>query len=180
MLWTEAEPSRLERDRADVLALVAEAVFEAPQVTPAGSVLHHGRWTGQLPAWPFDRPAPPGLHLLIAQGLVFDLRYSSAYPMLPPTVYPESPSPAFEAHSQHRWHVAPGGGLCLLQHDGLWDPAAKISDLLLKAAGWRIEYELMVAGRIDTMTLGGIVDDPCLDERIAEVAGEHVTAGSVT
>jgi hypothetical protein len=40
-------------------------------------------------------------------------------------------------------------------------------DLLLKAAGWRVEYSLMEAGVIEAMTLRGIVDDDQLDHLVA-------------
>ncbi|WP_142926661.1 hypothetical protein [Mycobacterium marinum] len=43
---------------------------------------------------------------------------------------------------------------------------ATLVDVLLKAAGWRIEYALMKAGLIDTMTINGIVTDTALDEMI--------------
>ena len=91
--------------------------------------------------------------------------------MVPPRVYVLDPEPTIEQRTQHIWHVAPGGSLCLLQTEGDWTPQTTPVDLLLKAAGWRIEYALMTAGAIDAMTANGIVNDESRDALIAEAAG---------
>ena len=100
-------------------------------------------------------------------GLLFVLEYSAAHPMLPPTIYLVRPEPEIEEQTQATWHVAPGGSLCLLQSEGAWQPEASITELMLKAAGWHIEYALMKAGVIDRMTVNGIVSDPSSDHLIA-------------
>ncbi|GAA3438278.1 hypothetical protein GCM10018954_078940 [Kutzneria kofuensis] len=54
---------------------------------------------------------------------------------------------------------------------GAVDRRESVVELLLKAAGWRIEYALMTCGAIESMSLNGIVADPHLDELITQVAG---------
>ena len=166
ILWTEAEPARLERDRVEMHEFAPDLTYREPN--PSG-MFRHGGWTGELPRWPFERPVPLGLDELIGErGLVFALEYSAAHPMLPPIIYPVCPAPEVEEQTQATWHVAPGGSLCLLQSEGAWRPEASITELLLKAAGWRVEYALMKAGVIDRMTVNGIVSDPASDHLIAE------------
>lgn len=175
ILWTEAEPARLERDRVEMHEFAPDLTYREPD--PSG-MFRHGGWTGELPRWPFDRPVPPGLDELIGEhGLSFALEYSAAHPMLPPTIYPVRPEPEVEEQTQATWHVAPGGSLCLLQSEGAWRPEASITELLLKAAGWRIEYALMKAGVIDRMTVNGIVSDHASDYLIAEAVRRN-TDGS--
>jgi hypothetical protein len=77
------------------------------------------------------------------------------------------PTPEINEISDTIWHVAPGQSLCLFQSEGLWIPEASITDLLLKAAGWRIEYALMHAGAIERMSEHGIVSDASFDALIA-------------
>jgi hypothetical protein len=96
--------------------------------------------------------------------------YSAAHPMVPPQVHPVDPEPALDERTQHRWHVAPGGALCLLQTYGAWTPESSIVELLLKAAGWRVEYALMKSGVVDAMTVNGIVSDPSRDHLVAQAA----------
>jgi hypothetical protein len=62
------------------------------------------------------------------------------------------------------------GSLCLLQDDAAWTGRDSVVDLLLKAAGWRVEYALMRAGVIEAMTLRGIVDDDQLDHLVTPAA----------
>lgn len=168
VLWTEAEPLRLERDRAEMQQFASDVIYQEPHQDPSAP-FRHGGWSGELPRWPFERPEPAGLVELVGEhGLLFALEYSAAHPMLPPTIYPVRPEPEIEEQTQATWHVAPGGSLCLLQSEGAWRPEASITELLLKAAGWRIEYALMKAGVIDRMTVNGIVSDPASDHLIAE------------
>jgi len=161
--WMKAEPARLERDSAEIAAFAPDVEFVSPSANA-----HQGYWIGVLPIWPFDRPAPDGLDdLTFVGGLKFALYYKAAYPMVPPVVYALEPEPTLVERTQNRWHVAPGGSLCLLQSDGAWTPEASIVELLLKAAGWRIEYALMKAGLIESMSTNGIVSDGSRDELIA-------------
>jgi hypothetical protein len=168
--WHDAEPGRLKRDLADVTKFAPDLAFTAgPGATPDG--VHHGMWSGRLPIWPFDRPEPPGLTDLIDGGLTCEVYYAAAHPMVPPRVYPIAPEPEVIERSQHTWHVAPDGSLCLMQTLGDWDPATSVVELLEKACGWRIEYALMKAGAIETMTLSGIVSDASLDGLIGRAKG---------
>jgi hypothetical protein len=96
--------------------------------------------------------------------------YSAAHPMVAPTIYPTEPEPEIVEWTQHRWHVLGDGGLCLLQSVAAWDPAASLTDLLDKAAAWRVEYALLKAGVREHMSLGGIADDDSLDHLVAEAA----------
>jgi hypothetical protein len=95
-----------------------------------------------------------------------ELRYPQAYPMVAPVIAPLRPEPELREWSVHGWHVNGDGTLCLLRSNALWDPRTSLVELLLKAAGWRIEYALMKAGAIEEMTDNGIVSDPVLDELI--------------
>ncbi|MFI9387746.1 hypothetical protein [Kutzneria sp. NPDC052558] len=130
-----------------------------------------GRWQGRLPVWPFDRPAPPGVDILTDNlGLGLELRYNHAYPAAVPAVFPVDPEPDIHSRTQHRWHLLGDGSLCLLAQPAQWTCRDSVVELLLKAAGWRIEYALMTSDAIESMTENGIVADPQHDELITEVA----------
>lgn len=169
IFWPDAEPEILKRDLADVSTLAPDLVYEAPEMV-GGEVVHHGRWTGQLPVWPFARPLPEGLRELVPAGATITMSYSAAHPVLPPRITVFDPQPELEERTQHRWHVAPGGSLCLLQTEGDWTPETSPVELLQKAAGWRIEYALMKAGVVESMLTNGIVSDPARDHLIVEAA----------
>lgn len=169
--WMDAEPARLERDCVDMATFAPDAEFIPPPTGAHGASVHHGLWTGVLPVWPFERAEPVGLRELTKDnGLRFVLYYTAAYPMVPPLVYACGPEPELEERTQNRWHVAPGGSLCLLQSNGAWIPESSIVELLLKAAGWRIEYALMKAGLVDSMLTNGMVSDSSRDHLLAEAA----------
>jgi hypothetical protein len=156
--WWECEPRRLARDLAEVSARFPELAF-----FDAGA----GGWRGRLPSWPFDRPAPDGLDTLLGgQGLLLELRYGHAYPVVPPAIYPGEPEPAWHTRTQARWHVMGDGSLCLLQADAQWSPRDSVAELLLKTAGWHVEYALLEAGVMDAMTVAGIVSDDSRDALI--------------
>ncbi|MGW6278436.1 ubiquitin-conjugating enzyme E2 variant [Kribbella sp. NPDC055071] len=163
ILWMDDEPKRLERDRREVEEFAPDLGF----VEPRSQGFLHGGWRGRLPLWPFERPEPEGLGSLLATGLEVEVVFSAAHPMVPPAIYPVMPEPAIEERTQAMWHVAPDGSLCLLQSQGQWQPEASITELLLKAAGWHVEYALMKAEVIDKMTVCGIVGDDCLDGLVA-------------
>ncbi|BDD77206.1 hypothetical protein B0E38_07230 [Streptomyces sp. 111WW2] len=76
------------------------------------------------------------------------------------------PLPEPFERTQHRWQVNGDAGLCLLR-DAIWTSPESGADLLLKAAGWRIEYALMKHQTIDQMTGSGIVSDHRLDHFLA-------------
>ena len=160
--WWQAEPSRLARDRREI-----EAGFPDLVLTLEGQ----GHWSGHLPMWPLDRPEPPGVtDLLHGRGLGIAVSYSAAYPVVSPYVVPLDPKPLAEELTQTRWHVLGNEALCLFQTQADWDPSSSVTDLLLKAAGWRIEYGLLKAGVRTDMTMAGIVYDDSLDHLIAEAA----------
>jgi hypothetical protein len=91
-----------------------------------------------------------------------------SYPMVPPNLFPREPEPPVLLRTQHRWHLNGDGSLCLLRVPELWTGREPVTDLLLKAAGWRIEYELMKANLIDRMSENGIVTDPTYDHLVEE------------
>jgi hypothetical protein len=141
-----------------------------------------GAWKGRLPRWPFARPEPPGLANLIGElGMKIAVMYGHAYPMVPPAIVPLDPEPALHTRTEQRWHVMGDGSLCLFQDDVTWTGRESVVDVLLKAAGWRVEFELMRRGAIEAMTINGIVDDPQLDHQLAELAASTAEApGSVS
>ena len=173
VLWTDSEPARLARDQREVGEFASLLEYQSP----AQDGLPHGGWIGELPRWPFDRPQPESLGELLGEA---ELRvlvvYSAAHPMVPPTIYSLDPEPTIWEQTLAAWHVAPGGSLCLLQSDGGWQPQASITELLVKASGWRIEYALMKAGVIDQMSVNGVVSDPSFDYLIAEAVQRIKTA----
>ena len=160
--WWQCEPRRLARDRAEIAERFASLEWHERGA---------GLWIGRLPQWPFARPEPPRLVDLIgADGLQVAVEYGHAYPMMPPLIHPLDPEPGFLERTDHKWHVMGDGSLCLLQDDAAWTGRDSVVDLLLKAAGWRVEYALMKAGVIEAMTLHGIVDDDQRDHLVAVAA----------
>jgi hypothetical protein len=156
--WWQCEPRRLARDRREVTDWFRGLEWHADGA---------GRWAGCLPRWPFTRPEPPGLARLVGvHGVRIEMLYGHAYPMAPPSIYPVDPIPEIIERTDHRWHVSGDGSLCLLQNDAAWTGRGSIVELLLKAAGWRVEYGLMKAGVIDAMTVHGIIDDDQLDHLV--------------
>ncbi|WGD38718.1 hypothetical protein [Streptomyces cathayae] len=157
--WWECEPRRLRRDREEIPAHFPDLVF-----SDEGA----GSWEGTLPRWPFGRPEPTHLTDWIGEsGLRLRLAYSQAYPMVAPRIIPLDPLPAPFEWTQHIWHVNGDASLCLLQDD-VWTGRETVVDLLLKAAGWRIEYALMKYQAIEEMTGSGIVTDHRLDHFLAQ------------
>jgi hypothetical protein len=163
LTWWQVEPDLLRREQRAMTALAPELAW-----VPAGP----GGWAGLAPIWPFERPAPPGLMgLLAGRRLQLEVQYGHAFPVVAPKVWSIDPQPTLEQRTQHAWHVNGDGSLCLLRDAAAWtgrDPAA---ELVVKAAGWFIEYLLLTDGRIEEMTSAGIATDPCLDGLITEAAG---------
>jgi hypothetical protein len=159
--WIERDRLRYRRDRSEVGAAFPDLVW-----TDGAA----GGWDGTLPLWPFDRPAPDLLaNVTGLDGLRMELRYPQAYPMVAPCITPLDPEPELLEWTVHGWHVNGDGTLCLLRSTALWDPRSSVLDLLLKAAGWRIEYALMKCGAIEAMTENGIVSSAIFDDLITEV-----------
>ncbi|GAB2996489.1 hypothetical protein LWP59_18495 [Amycolatopsis acidiphila] len=161
-MWWECEPRRLERDKGEIAECCSDLKW-IPQDA--------GRWEGRLPLWPFARPEPASLRQLLGKdGMPVIVRYSQAYPMVPPAIYPLSPEPDLIEYTQTRFHVMGDGSLCLLQDDYTWTGRESIVDLLMKAAGWRVEYALVKSGLVNAMTINGIVSDPSRDHLIEQAA----------
>lgn len=160
--WWAHEPHRLEADRRDLAGRFPDLKW-----TPAES----GAWEGALPIWPFERERPAGVSELVGeQGLRVQVRCGQAYPIIVPAVFATAPEPTVLQRTQHRWHINSDGSLCLLADPTRWTGREPLSDLLLKAAGWHIEYALMNAGALQAMTANGIVNDTCLDTLIGNTA----------
>jgi hypothetical protein len=162
--WFEDDPERLERDKVDVGAFAPELTFIEPS-----NDAPNGGWVGELPLWPFERKVPSGLaDHSPPNGLSVLVSYTEGYPMIAPDIWPIKPEPDVLERSQARWHVLPTGALCLLQTTGQWQPEASLTELLMKAAGWRLEYALVRGGRLQQMTESGIVSSDILDELFTE------------
>jgi hypothetical protein len=154
--WLEAEPYQLAREK-EAMAAVAPGLVWVDQ-DPAGG------WEGEVPLWPFARPQPELLEEFLAgRRLRIRVEYSQAHPMVEPTVWPVEPQPDPRYRTQHDWHVNGNGSLCLLQQAQDWNPTDTAADLVVKAAGWFLEYLLMEQGHIAAMTTRGIATDSSLD-----------------
>lgn len=160
--WWRYDPARLQSDTA-----VIEREF--PDLAPVDGGAGLG-WEGVLPLWPFARPAPAQFRSGVA-GLGLKLVFLESYPMSMPQVFPLGPEPEFLERTQHRWHVNGDGSLCLVQEQRAWTGRESIRDLLLKAAGWRLEYDLVRVGVYPSMSENGIVTDDRRDEAIAAYFG---------
>jgi hypothetical protein len=161
--WMDAEPRRLEQE------LEAMAAF-APdlQWIDLSPELAAGGWEGEIPKWPFERDRPePGLDRLVPVRLSVRVELKQSFPAAAPRLWPllePPPDPLYR--TQTTWHINGDGSLCLMQAADMWtgrDPAA---DLVAKAAGWFIEYQLMEAELVEAMTINGICSDPSLDDLI--------------
>lgn len=167
--WWQCEPRRLARDQREI-----SETFPDLRWDPTGA----GKWSGRLPVWPFTRPRPQGLDELVnGAGLLVQVLYGHAYPVVPPVIIPLDPEPDLVARTQHQWHTNGNGSLCLMQSDAAWTARDSIVSLLLKAAGWRIEYELMKRGLLETMSVNGIVSDNVTDALITAAADQTATHG---
>jgi hypothetical protein len=110
-------------------------------------------------------------------GMPVKIEYGHAYPMVPPAIYPLDPVPEPIEYTQTRFHVMGDGSLCLLQDAATWTGRDSIIDLLLKAAGWRVEYALLKAGVTDAMTISGIVTDGSQDNLIEDALAQSPPSG---
>lgn len=90
-----------------------------------------------------------------------------------PDLYPINPMPELVERTQHRWHVNGDGSLCLIQEQRRWTGREPVVDLLVKAAGWRLEYGLVQAGVVGEMTENGIASSAERDLQIGEFYGER-------
>jgi hypothetical protein len=152
--WVTAEPGRLEFE-VEHMASVAPDMTWNPDLSA---------WIGPVPKWPFARPEPAGLANVFGETLfVARVQCSHAHPIAPPQIFPQEPFVDPAVRGLHDWHVNGDGSICLFQN-----PRVPAADLVVKVAGWYVEYRLMELGRITTMTTNGIVNDPVLDELIAQ------------
>lgn len=159
--WWACEPRRLCRDQEEITDRFPDLVW-----CDEGA----GSWEGRLPRWPFDRPEPAHLSSWMGdEGLLLRLEYSQAYPMVAPRLVPLDPTPEPFEWTQTRWHVNGDATLCLLREDAMWTGRESVIDLLLKAAGWRVEYALMKHSVIEQMTDRGIVDDDRFDHLLTQL-----------
>jgi len=164
--WSETEPRRFISD-TETLAGFAPNLQWLPD---------RQAWTGELPVWPFRRPQPLGLDDLLTRGLVVMVAPPPVYPIVAPVLYPITPDPPIAVRTQQRWHVAGDGRLCLMKSPGQWDPREPLTNLLLRAIGWHVEYALMVRGLIPTMTVNSIIDDDQLDALVESAVNAPVLA----
>ena len=160
--WWAAEPQRWERDRRELSERFPELEWEGSNA---------GSHRGVLPLWPFSRPEPACLTTWTGtKGLDVHVVYGHAYPMVPPRLFPLSIRPEPLELTQTRWHVMGDGALCLLRDHSAWTGRESVVDLLLKAAGWRVEYALMKHKAITQMSDCGIVEDDRFDDLLAQPA----------
>lgn len=150
----EAEPERLQWELSRMEAIAPNLVWEPGP----------GAWTGFAPLWPFDREEPRDLEAFTA-GRRFRLKVmpTSAHPATAPVLLPLDPEPTLDQCTLHRWHVNGNGSLCLLQNASDWTGEEPCSELVVKAAGWFIEYLLVERGCVEAMTEQGIVSSDALD-----------------
>jgi hypothetical protein len=159
--WWQDEPDRLAAEQA------AMAVA-APHLAWVNSE-PSGGWQGTAPLWPFCRPQPAGLSELVGGPLAVRVICGHAFPMVEPAVRPLSVGVPFRALGWTSWHVTPTGMLCLLQESAQWDPSSPAAALVPKISGWHIEFWLMRAGHVETMTECGISEDDILDGLLDEL-----------
>jgi hypothetical protein len=163
--WVDAEPRRYERERAAMAAI-------APELDWFNDERGTG-WHGIAPLWPFQRADPPHLDAFLG-GWRFRIlvQYLEGFPMAAPLVWPVDPQPDPRHRMMHIWHVNPNGSLCLMQSAGDWTGDETAADLVVKGAAWFLEYLLMSAGAIETMTANGIVTDDSLDHLLTPETAE--------
>lgn len=163
--WWQREPELLERERAAMSVLAPELTWHAEGA---------GSWQGRAPLWPFERPTPQGLGLVLGgRRLHLHLAYGHAFPVAPPALWPLDPQPEPAQRLDHSWHVNGDGSLCLLQSAAAWSGREPAAELVAKASGWFIEYVLLSRGQIEAMTSTGISTDDSLDALISRAAAER-------
>lgn len=161
--WFEADRDRWQRELAVMEAVAPELTWGEDLEGTTG-----GGWTGLCPTWPFARPRPPELDAFLAgRRFRIEVRCSPAHPVVAPAVMPIDPEPDLRVRTAQAWHVMGDGSLCLLQETLDWSGSEPAAELVVKAAGWYLEYLLLEEGVIDRMTLGGIAEDAGLDHLLS-------------
>jgi hypothetical protein len=157
--WYEAHPERWQRE--------IEAMSDvAPELTWCEELegTTGGGWVGTAPKWPFAREGPPDLDTFLDGGVFqLEIRCSAAHPAAAPAFHPIDPVPDLFVRTYQAWHVMGDGSLCLLQNTLDWTGRELAAELVIKAAGWYLEYLLLRAEKIEAMTVAGIATDDQLD-----------------
>lgn len=152
----DAEPERLAYERREMAHIAPEMRW----VELDGA----GGWDGYAPSWPFEREAPAALDAFLdGQRLKLRVAYSQAYPAVPPAIIPLDPLPPLERRLLHEWHLNGDGSICVLQSVDHWSGREAAAQLVVKAAGWFIEYLLGDREIQEQMSENGIAADPSLD-----------------
>jgi hypothetical protein len=163
--WWSDEPARRDLEIAAMLDIAPDLRWLDERDEPSGG------WEGPIPLWPFERPEPAGLSRLVGgDRLVVRIVCGHAFPMVEPTVYPLNVPLPNIALGWTTWHVAPNGALCMLQEAAAWDPRCCAAELIPKASGWYLEYQLLVRGQVEAMTESGIATNDCCDELLTRAA----------
>lgn len=157
--WFEAEPQRFARELDGMQRLGPELTWRADVDGTTG-----GGWVGLGPIWPFSRSRPAGLgEFLNGRRFRMEVACRAAHPAAAPRIRPIHPEPDLRVRTMQQWHVMGDGTLCLLQNAGDWTGRDLVAELVVKAAGWHLEYLLLEAGAIEAMTVNGIAKSEELD-----------------
>ena len=114
-------------------------------------------WQGLAPVWPFDRDAPAQLDAFLdGDRLKVVIEPRPAHPAVPPRIWPIEPAPTPLQCTDAAWHTLGNGSLCVVREYYTWTGAEPCAAVVPTAAGWFLEFLLMMAGAIDAMTVHGI------------------------
>ena len=172
VLWYEDDPARLLVEQEALKAIAPDLTWMPtfPEGSPA-AFLGSGGWQGRLPLWPFDRPAPGGVAQGLGEGMAVVIGCSPAHPVAMPRIWPLDPEPTPEYRTRHAWHLNGDGTLCIFLFPTAWTGRELVGELVHKAAGWFLEYQLMIEDpEIEIMTSAGIASSEIFDERLAALA----------
>lgn len=175
--WFHAHPDRLNRE-LDAMRAVAPDLNWDPDThrdLPWRSI-DGGCWHGTAPVWPFDRPAPEQLNAFLdGQRLRLVVACRQAHPAIAPVLRPLDPTPDAQYRTMHAWHISGDGTLCLTQRAYDWTGRELAAELVVKAAGWLLEYLLLSRGIVEAMTTASIAASDELDHLItaANAAPHH-------
>jgi hypothetical protein len=161
--WWQDDPQRLRAECAELTAAAPGLQWDADGP---------GRWHGEVPLWPFDRPQPAGLPSLVGgRPLGVEMVCTPPHPMLAPFVFPVSVELPIHALGDADWHLLPNGALCLFRGTAWWDPERLVASLVPKISGWYVEFHLMMAKRLRRMPDRGVDRDDQLDAIINQDPG---------
>jgi hypothetical protein len=166
--WLAAEPEIAERERT-AMDLAAPELQWREDLTWRDGREACG-WVGPAPQWAADRACPAGVaELLGTRRLELKVVYPEAFPAVPAELFPVDPEVPLERRTLGQWHVNGNGSLCLMQAAADWQPTDTAADLVRKASGWLIEYLLLEAGAIESMSVRGLFADTVHDAVLAEL-----------